>query len=460
MKHNLPECAIKPLDVHQTPYINTSVEEGTWNYVDQKVQNAQKEIIFSIENTEYLDLSSMQLYASVNIFPINKTSPNVSAEITALTDSVAPVNNLLHSLWEKISLKCGTVELDNPTSSYAYKDYFLKLLNYGHEEKTTLFSSSLFYKDTAGEFDNYEVKTETEESVVIKKEGISNAQADTTIRVTKPQNTNAGFLQRRKLLMDNKGKIELMGQLQFDLFSTENYILPGTKLEITLFKNPDEFCLMGTDKEKYGINIVDIKLRIRTQTISKQVQNAHTLAISRNPACYLIKESKVVTHKLNTSGKTVTQKISEGKIPNKVILGLSNYSYKPKTNPFNFRNFDVSRIEFRVGKNQRPYTYTLDLDFATNHYLNGYMTLFDLSNKTNLGNNITREDYPNGYCLYGFNLEPILNCSGDFVSVSKEEEVTIKITFKTQPDETSLDLIFYIEYDKIIEFDKDKKVIE
>ena len=49
---------------------------------------------------------------------------------------------------------------------------------------------------------------------------------------------------------------------------------------------------MGTDKEKYGINIVDIKLRIRTQTISKQVQNAHTLAISRNPACYLIKESK------------------------------------------------------------------------------------------------------------------------------------------------------------------------
>jgi hypothetical protein len=42
----------------------------------------------------------------------------------------------------------------------------------------------------------------------------------------------------------------------------------------------------------------------------------------------------------------------------------------------------------------------------------------------------------------------------------KEEEVTIKITFKTQPDETSLDLICYIEYDKIIEFDEDKKVIE
>jgi hypothetical protein len=124
--------------------------------------------------------------------------------------------------------------------------------------------------------------------------------------------------------MDNKGKLELMGQLQFDLFSTENYILPGTKLEITLFKNPDEFCLMGSDKDKYGINIVDIKLRTRTQTISKQVQNAHALALSRNPACYLIKETKVVTHKLNTSGKTVTQKISEGKIPNKVILGLSN----------------------------------------------------------------------------------------------------------------------------------------
>jgi hypothetical protein len=292
MKHNLPECAIKPLDVHQTPYLNTSVEEGTWNYVDQKVQNAQKEIIFSIENTEYLDLSSMQLYASINIYPINRQNPNVTAEITSLTDSIAPVNNLLHSLWEKISLKCGTVELDNPTSSYSYKDYFLKLLNYGHEEKSTLFSSSLYYKDTAREFDNFEVNTETEESVVIKKEGITNASADATIKVKIPKKTNAGFLQRRKLLMDNKGKLELMGQLQFDLFSTENYILPGTKLEITLFKNPDEFCLMGSDKDKYGINIVDIKLRTRTQTISKQVQNAHALALSRNPACYLDKRNE------------------------------------------------------------------------------------------------------------------------------------------------------------------------
>ena len=460
MKYNLPECAVKPLEIHQTPYLNTSVEEGTWNYVDQKVKRAQKEIIFTLDNTEYLDLSSIQLYASVNIYPI-ESPVNVEAEIKQNTqDSIAPVNNFLHSLWEKVSLKCGSVELDNPTSSYAYKDYFLKLLNYGHEEKSTLFSSAFFYKDTAGQFDNYSVSTETEETVVIKKDSLTNGTSDSTIKLKTPRATNAGFLERRKLLIENKGKIELMGQLQCDLFSTESYILPGTKLELTLYKNPDEFCLLGSDKNKYGIYINDIKLRIRTQTIAKQVQNAHTLALTRNPACYHVKESRVSVFKVNTSGKKVEEKVSEGKIPNKIIFGLSNYSYNTTTNPFNFRNFNVNRIECRVGKNQRPYTYTLNLDYPTNHYLNGYMTLFDLSNKSNLGNNITREDYPNGNCLYGFNLEPILNCSGDFVSISKEEEVTIKINFASQPEEPSLDLICYLEFDKVIEFDKDKKAVE
>jgi hypothetical protein len=207
----------------------------------------------------------------------------------------------LHLLWEKISLKCGSVELDNPTSSYAYKDYFLKLLNYGHEEKITLFSSAFFYKDTAGQFDNYSVTTETEETVVIKKESLTNGTSDSTIKVKTPRATNAGFLQRRNLLIENKGKIELMGQLQCDLFSTESYILPGT------------------------------------------------------------------------SGKKVEEKVSEGKIPNKIIFGLSNFSYNTTSNPFNFRNFNVNRIECRVGKNQRPYTFTLNLDYPTNHNLNGYI---------------------------------------------------------------------------------------
>ena len=70
-----------------------------------------------------------------------------------------PVNNFLHSLFEMVSVQCKNKEKDNTDSQYAYKSYVLDMLNSNHETKNTLLSSSLFYKDTAGEFNNFVTET-------------------------------------------------------------------------------------------------------------------------------------------------------------------------------------------------------------------------------------------------------------------------------------------------------------
>ena len=85
--------------------------------------------------------------------------------------------------------------------------------------------------------------------------------------------------------------------------------------------------------------------------------------------------------------------------------------------------------------------------------------MFDTFTKSDIGNTVSREDYPNGYALYGFNLEPSINCSGDLVFLPKDEAVTVKIEFDGEPEDNFLDLICYLEYDKIIQIGSDRKVI-
>jgi hypothetical protein len=54
MKYNLPECAVKPLEIHQTPQYKRG--RRNMELCRSKSKKAQKEIIFTLDNTEYLDL--------------------------------------------------------------------------------------------------------------------------------------------------------------------------------------------------------------------------------------------------------------------------------------------------------------------------------------------------------------------------------------------------------------------
>ena len=446
------ECISSQLDLFCLPSLDTSLEEGSWIYLEQQIKDAQNEIIFNIDQSEYLDLTSCMLYVSVKIHKKLESNSTTLTVDTPLEESaaIAPVNNFLHSLWKKVHVKIDTIDVEDTTSLYAYKEYILKILNTGHEEQGSLLSASCFYKDDGGQFENYEILTE-------EKKEIGPDNAKFAIKV--PKTCNNGFINRRNLMMKGNGKFEMMGHLNLDIFGTNRLLLPKTPMQIKLFKNEDSFCLLGNDKLNYNIRIKDIKLRLRTVRVSDQVQAAHLATLVRNPANYHVKKTEVKEFKCNTSGKKISQEICKGRVPNIIIFGLSNYAYKEKMNPFNFQNFNVRKVELNVGKLFLPYTYALDIDYKTAHYLNGYISLFDTFTKPDIGNTVSREDYPNGYALYGFNLQPSINCSGDLVFLPKDEAVTVKIEFDGEPDDKFLDLICYLEYDKIIQIGSDRKVI-
>ena len=145
-------CSKSELDLFYSLPTNTSITSS--NYTNITLANLSgEEPSFEINvpgTDDYTDLSDIYLKLEVSI---EKDSTRLTS-----TSKVGPINNFGHSLFKKIELKIGVglnrklVEVGN--SHYAYKAYLLNLLNFGRDAKSTWLQSSLFYKDTEGEFDS------------------------------------------------------------------------------------------------------------------------------------------------------------------------------------------------------------------------------------------------------------------------------------------------------------------
>ena len=77
----------------------------------------------------------------------------------------------------------------------------------------------------------------------------------------------------------------------------------------------------------------------------------------------------------------------------------------------------------------------------------------------NSGNSISREDYPNGNCLFAFDLTPDLSASdGSHWNLIKNGNVRIEVRFD-DPIDVAINCIIYAEYDNLLEIDSSRQVI-
>jgi len=149
--------------------------------------------------------------------------------------------------------------------------------------------------------------------------------------------------------------------------------------------------------------------------------------------------------------------VENGILPTKVYVGLvSNEAYNGhhKWNPFNFKNYSLRHIACYLDGcqyPQRPYI----PDFPNKKYIREYFSLFETANqvKNNTNIDITREEFANGYTLFGFNFNPDLSdgCSqSGYVSPTKRGNLRIELRFNHNLTE-SVTAIIICEYDNSIE---------
>lgn len=285
---------------------------------------------------------------------------------------------------------------------------------------------------------------------------------DTAGEMDTPGDANIGFTARRALTRNN-GDVEMYGPLHCDLFNVDKYLINGVEMTIKMHRANQNFHLMGTANSLGAFDTKEAILFVRKVKIAPQTLLAHHKVLNSATAKYPINrvDIRTITIPQNTQTKTLDN-IFMGILPKRCVLGFvktSSYVGTLTSNPFNFMSFNYNSVSFFVDSINIP-SKPFECDFPTNQYIRAYHSLFEGSNinHSDIGNNISRADYPNGYALLAVDFTPDLCSSAAHVSLPKTGSLRIDVRFANPLDE-SITAIVFAEFDGLIEIDQYRNVV-
>lgn len=416
-------CTKSELDIFATPPTQNCVESGQMQcYRPISTIDGESPIEFLIpgHGDEYIDLAHTMLHISAKIDNINAANTNI-----------APVNNWLHSLFSQVDIYLNQKCVTPPSNSYNYRAYIENLLNYGSDAKNSHLATNFWYKDTAGFMNN-------------------------TV-----DDKNSGFQVRKDLSKDSQ-VIDMFGNLHCDLFNQDKYLINGVEMTVRLQKSKNSFHLMCSEDTGAKVCIIDAILYVRKIKINPSIIIAHARALSIATAKYPITrvDIKTISIPKDLQSKTIDN-LYIGHLPKRCIIGFVQskaFNGCISLNPFNFEHFNHNFLSLYMDSIQIP-SRPLTPDFAKNLYTHSYFSLYSGSGVyfKDIGNTISRNDYPKGFCLTAFDLTPDLAGHESHWSILKSGCLRAEIKFE-KPLSSPITAIIFSEFDNVIEIDKTRNV--
>jgi hypothetical protein len=425
------ECAKSELDLFSVPPTQTSIESGTWvEYHPVSAITGGSPIEFEINGSgeDYVDFANSYLHVKAKITKPDGTALDADTKL-------GPTNLFLHSLFSQIDIALNGTQITSATNTYPYRAMIETLLSYGQDSKETQLRSALYIKDTAGNMESTDLEGAT---------------------------ANAGMVARQAYTSGSK-TVEMMGRIHADIFFQERFMLNEMTTKIKLVRSKDIFCLMAADAVTAKLHIVSAALYIRKVKLSPSVFLAHAKALEQSNAKYPIRRvvCKSFTVPIGVSDFS-NEKLFSGQLPMRLVIGFVDngaFNGAKNKNPFNFQHFSVTELAVHMDGQQQQAIKPLRLDYDNNHYISSYLSMFSGTGKINRddGNFVTRDEYPNGYALYTFDLSPDL-AEDDHFNLSREGSVRLVVRFGKALT-ASLTVIVYGEFENIIEVDRNRNVL-
>ena len=469
-------CEKSEVDLFSIPPTQLSLEKGRWiEYRPlSSVQNNDSAITFVVAGTdEYLDLSKTILVVE------GKVVPGTGGELSTGQASIAPVNNFLHSLFRQVDVYFNGKQVTPAMGTYAYRSYLETLLNYDVSAKQSQLSSAMYYKDTAGEMDEAgSLPGSTQinvKSYDLAQDGTFDSNAsDVKISIPVPGTGNQGFAKRHKFI-ENSKKFTLSGPIFTDVFMSDRLLINMLDLKIVLNRSYNEFCLMDKNSTSKNpkVELTDVVLKIRKVKVDQTIRDSTEVLLKQTPAIYPVR--RVVCKALSIAPglpNVRLDNIFSGLVPTSFVFGLvdSNaYTGEYGKNPFNFKHYDISTITLSVNGEEIPFK-QLRLKFPnpsdteskkkTVDFIQAYNTLFSGTGKmfSNMGLDITRDDYPQGFTLFAFDLTPDMCNTADYFNTVQRGTLSVDITFEKDTPE-AISMVCYSDFENIIRIDSERNVI-
>ena len=426
-------CLKSELDLFSLPPTQTALEDNKWVFykpVSSLSDEAPIEFCINSQNEEYLDLSHTMLKVSAKIIKNNPSNTDNDKD-----KLVGPVNNFLHSMFNQIDVYFNQKLVSLPMNAYPYRAYVETLLNYGPAAKSSHLTTVLWQSDIAGEMDSTPDK-------------------------------NSALEKRQSYSIGGK-TFDLLGHLHCDVFNQDRLLLNGVEVRLRLVRSKDAFCLMNTSDEAYKVSITEATLLIRRVKVSAAVLLAHAKALATTTAKYPITRVEVKTFTLHPgiSGDCI-ENVILGQLPKRVILGFVDnkaFNGDRALNPFNFQNYSINYLSLYVDGSQVPCK-PLQPVFSdpSPQYVEAYHTLYSGTGMhyMDAGNEIDRDDYAKGYCLFAFDLTPDLSAhyAGHW-NLVKNGTMPVEVRFE-KPLSQTVNCILYAEFDNVLEIDSNRQVVQ
>ena len=286
------------------------------------------------------------------------------------------------------------------------------LLNFSEDAERSQMQTQLFYKDSAGAFDQTKIN-------------------DIPL--------NQGLILRQKLAK-NSQLVDMCGPIFADTFNMSRYLLNEVDVRLKLFQSKHDFRLMSSVAgKKYKVIITEVMLKAAMVGIHPDILKSHARALKDIPAIYPFNRTDVKTFAVPKGQYNVNlDDIFQGKIPNRLVLGMVSadaYAGDLTKNPFNFKHYNFDFMCLYANGQSVP-AKALQPKFSSNTYIEAYQTLFSGMNidGKDAGIVCSRNDYPKGYTLvvfagscqfqnYAGSVLPILSSHGYQCHVSNPESV-------------------------------------
>jgi len=374
-------------------------------------------------DVQYLDFAESKLYLRCKIQKENGDA--LTAVVDPAVITYAPINNFLHSIFDKVTVHLNEVEITSKGSHYPYRAYIESFLGYSRGYKKSIGEAAML------------TKTDSETST-----------------------TDPGWVKRKDKVESSK-EFEVAGKLHTELFTQPRFLIPGIDVRIQLHRASDAFCLqcVGSGAQNLKLVILEARLFVKKHTLLPSIQLAHLKNLEHgNPVVYPNRSIEVKSYTLPTDAlQSTNENLITGHLPDRIVIGMVDSAAvhgSIKTNPLAFEHFDLSNINVKVnGENVTEHA--VDLDVAGNRSVLAYLSLFENLGLTNCdsGVDIKLDEFKNGKVLHVFNLRQVR----DTFCLPKFGNVAISLRFKVALPK-SITILVYAEYESVMHINREKQI--
>lgn len=378
---------------------------------------------------DYLDLYGSQIYVKLKITKSDSSNLDGSSK-------VGPTNLFLQSLFSnvevtlqnKVTLTCA----NNP-----YRAMIQTLLKYGSDAENSQLATQLFNKASNEAMDDCNTG-----------------------------GSNDGLVERTAYVALSKF-LDMQGGLYHDFFQMKRYLLNQVDVKVKLYRSTPAFCLLsdmtGAD---FKIDIADVCLLARKIKVNPAVIFAHSEMLNTTNAKYPFTRTDCRMQSIPQGSSSFHwDNLFQGQKPDRVVVCFVDsaaVSGQFGKNPFNFQNCGIKHITlFADGMPTSGAPSKLAFNPTKGStFVRAYADLFQNYGKwkNNSGNNISREDFVTGYCLFTFQLQPYFENRDEYLFLLKTANVRLDVEFSQALTKT-MTCIVYSENSAIFEINKERDII-